>query len=121
MLHSLLDIPDIHSLFGHPKSGASWEGFALEQVLLALHPNQAYFWGIHSGAELDLVFPYKGKRFGFEIKFSEAPAVSASMRSLVSELSLDHLWIVYPGNAAYPVEKNITTLPLSQLESLKAQ
>jgi len=121
LLHSLLDIPDKHSPLGHPKSGASWEGFALEQVLLALHPNQAYFWGIHSGAELDLVLPYKGKRFGFEIKFSEAPAVTASMRSSLSELSLDHLWIVYPGNVAYPVEKNITTLPLSHLESLRME
>ena len=121
LLHSLLDIPDKHSLLGHPKSGASWEGFALEQVLLALHPNQAYFWGIHSGAELDLVLPYKGKRFGFEIKFSEAPPVTASMRSSLSELSLDHLWIVYPGNVAYPVEKNITTLPLSHLESLRME
>jgi predicted AAA+ superfamily ATPase len=100
---------------------ASWEGFALEQVLLTLRPNQAYFWGVHAGAELDLVFPYQGKRYGVEIKFSEAPAVTASMRSSVSELSLDHLWIVYPGNEAYPVEKNITTLPLGQLESIRAQ
>jgi predicted AAA+ superfamily ATPase len=121
LLHSLLDIPDNHSLLGHPRSGASWEGFALEQVLQILRPNQAYFWGIHSGAELDLIFPYKGKRYGFEIKFNEAPKLTASMRTAATELALDHLWIAYPGKVAYPVEKNISVLPLIQLETIKLQ
>ncbi len=121
LLHSLLDIPDKHSLLGHPKSGASWEGFALEQVLQTLRPNQAYFWGTHSGAELDLVFPLKGKRYGVEIKFNEAPTLTASMRAAAAELSLDHLWIVYPGAETYPIEKNISTLPLKRLEVLRDQ
>lgn len=118
LLHSLLDIPDKHSLLGHPRSGASWEGFALEQIIQFLHPNQVYFWGTHSGAELDLVFPFKGKRYGVEIKFNEAPTLTASMRTAATELSLDHLWIVYPGAEAYPVEKNISTLPLVGLENM---
>ena len=121
LLHSLLDIPDNHSLLGHPRSGASWEGFALEQVLQILRPNQAYFWGTYSGAELDLVFPFKGKRYGVEIKFNEAPKLTASMRTATSELELDHLWIVYPGNETYPVEKNISALPLNSLEALRKQ
>lgn len=121
LLHSLLDIPDKHSLLGHPKSGASWEGFALEQVLQILRPNQAYFWGTHSGAELDLVFPLKGKRYGVEIKFNEAPTLTVSTRAAAAELSLDHLWIVYPGAETYPIEKNISTLPLKRLEVLRDQ
>ena len=98
LLHSLLDIPDKHSLLGHPKVGASWEGFALEQALQILHPNAVYFWGTHAGAELDLVFQFQGKRYGMEIKFNEAPSLTPSMRIATSELALDHLWIVYPGS-----------------------
>lgn len=120
LLHSLLGITDETSLLGHPKSGASWEGFAVEQVLQALRPAQAYFWGTYSGLELDLMFFQDGKRYGFEVKFNEAPTVTTSMRTAVKDLSLDHLWVVYPGTDEYPVEKNITTLPLMAVESMKA-
>jgi uncharacterized protein len=121
LLHSLLDIPDKHSLLGHPKVGASWEGFALEQALQILRPNNAYFWGTHAGAELDLIFQFKGKRFGMEIKFNEAPSLTPSMRIATSEFALDHLWIIYPGSETYPVAKNITTLPLKYLETIREQ
>ncbi len=121
LLHSLLEIPDKQSLFGHPKVGASWEGFALEQALQILHPNTAYFWGTHSGGELDLLFNLQGKRYGMEIKFNEAPTLTASMRRAVSELALDHLWIIYPGSETYPVRENITALPLKNLESIREQ
>jgi predicted AAA+ superfamily ATPase len=120
LLHSLLGITDETSLLGHPKSGASWEGFAIEQVLQALRPAQAYFWGTYSGSELDLMFFQDGKRYGVEVKFNEAPTVTTSMRTAVKDLSLDHLWVVYPGTDEYPVEKNITTLPLMAVESMKA-
>ena len=121
LLHSLLDIPNKHSLLGHPKVGASWEGFALEQALQILHPNAAYFWGTHAGAELDLVFQFQGKRYGLEIKFNEAPSLTPSMRIASAELALEHLWIVYPGSETYPVAKNITALPLKNLESIREQ
>jgi predicted AAA+ superfamily ATPase len=119
LLHSLLDIPDKHSLYGHPKVGASWEGFALEQALQILHPNAAYFWGTHAGAELDLVFQRQGHRYGIEVKFNEAPSLTPSMRIAASELALDHLWIVYPGSETYPVAENITTLPLKNLQNIR--
>ncbi len=121
LLHSLLDIPDTHALLGHPKVGASWEGFALEQALQILHPAAAYFWGTHAGAEIDLVFQSMGKRFGIEMKFSEAPTITPSMRIASSELSLSHLWIIYPGNQTYPITNNITALPLKNLPSLREQ
>lgn len=118
LLHSLFDIPDRHSLYGHPKVGASWEGFALEQALQILRPNAAYFWGTHTGAELDLAFQMNGKRYGIEFKFSEAPSLTPSMRIVAADSTLDHLWIVYPGNEAYPVIERISALPLKKLESI---
>lgn len=121
LLHSLLDIPDAHSLLGHPKVGASWEGFAIEQTLEILRLNSVYFWGTHAGAEIDLIFQHKGKHYGMEVKFNEAPTLTPSMRIASSDLSLDHLWIIYPGNEIYPVANNITALPLKNLESLHEQ
>ena len=118
LLHSLLDIPDRHSLLGHPKCGASWEGFALEQVLDIFEPNQAYFWGVHAGGELDLVFPLKGKLYGFEFKFSEAPLVTASMHKAVEDLKLESLYVIYPGRHAFPVAEKITAYPLGEITTL---
>lgn len=113
LLHSLLDISDRHALMGNPRLGASWEGFALEQIVQATGPSESYFWATHSGAELDLFFLKNGKRFGVEFKFNEAPTVTKSMRIAMSDLSLSHLFIVYPGKDAFPIEQNITVVPLT--------
>lgn len=118
LLHSLLNIPDQQTLFGHPKVGASWEGYVIEQVLSILRPNEAYFWGTHGGAELDLMFFYQGKRYGIEVKFSEAPEVSRSIHTAIKDLGLEHLWIIYPGSQAYPVQERISVLPLQQITQL---
>ena len=99
-----------------PKVGASWEGFVLEQVLF---PNAEYFWGTHAGAELDLVFQSGENRYGIEIKFNEAPTLTPSMRIASLELSLEHLWIVFPGNETYPIMKKITSLPVKNLEMIR--
>ena len=117
ILHSLLNIPDFHSLLGHPRIGASWEGFALEQTLKEFSPSDAYFWSTHSGAELDLFFFFKGKRFGAEFKFNEAPKITKSMRTAMKDLQLDHLWIIYPGKHVYPADENITVCPPILLEN----
>lgn len=113
LLHSLLNIPDYNSLTGNPRLGASWEGFALEQVLQIIHPTEAYFWATHSGAELDLLFFRKGKRYGVEFKFNEAPKITKSMHIAVKDLSLDYLWVVYPGKEEYPVTDKIMVRPLN--------
>jgi predicted AAA+ superfamily ATPase len=118
LLHHLLDIGDRHALFGHPKVGASWEGFALEQVLRAFAPAQPYFWSTHGGAELDLLFMHKGSRLGFEFKFNEAPTVTTSMKHARSDLKLAHLWVVHPGTHQFPVDKNITAIPLGRIHAL---
>jgi len=115
LLHHLLGIPDHRTLLGHPKVGASWEGFALEQVLRAFRVDQPYFWATHGGAELDLLFQHKGRRLGFEMKLTDAPRVSASMRHAKEDLGLAHLWVVYPGKQVFPLEQGITALPLNRL------
>jgi predicted AAA+ superfamily ATPase len=119
LLHSLLNIPDMHTLLGHPKVGASWEGYAIEQVLSILCPNEAYFWATHGAAELDLLFFAKGKRYGIEVKFSEAPVVTRSMHITLQDLGLEHLWVIYPGEQNYPVNEQITVWSLRQIASLK--
>ena len=118
IFHSLLSISDDHSLWVHPKIGASWEGFALEQTLQAVHPAEAFFWATHQGAEIDLFFIIGGKRYGVEFKMDETPKFSRSMRIGMDNLGLDHLWIIYPGEHEYPVDEKVTVLPLSRLERL---
>lgn len=115
LLHQLLTVTDMHSLLGHPKLGASWEGFAIEQAIRILNIGDAYYWATYSGAELDLMFLYDGKRYGMEFKFNEAPKVTKSMRVACKDLNLTHLWVIYPGEHAYPVEDKISVLPLSRI------
>ncbi|MHB0874460.1 MAG: ATP-binding protein [Anaerolineae bacterium] len=120
LLHAMLGLPDRLALLGHPKVGASWEGFVAEQVLLTTRPNDAYFWATHSGAELDLMFTHRGRRYGIEAKFSEAPSVTASMHTAVADLELEHLWVVHPGRHAYPVAERISVLPLRDVPAALA-
>lgn len=121
VLHSLLYLSDWQTLLGHPKVGASWEGFVIEQAIQLLALPEAYFWATHSGAEVDLVFFRRGKTYGIEVKFSETPTITRSMRSAVDELALTHLWVIYPGQHAYPVHEQITVWPLQQIPALQEQ
>jgi len=118
LLHSLLDLNDHQQLMGHPRLGASWEGFAVEQILNSFRPKGAYFWATHSGAEIDLFFLHRGQRYGFEIKFNEAPSVRKSMRVALDDMKLDHLWVIYPGRHCYPVDDKITVMPLGSIHEV---
>jgi hypothetical protein len=118
ILHTLLNLPDLHSLTGHPRVGASWEGFALEQTLQMLKPPQAFFWATHSGAAIDLLLLYRGRKYGIEFKFSEAPRVTKSMHTASEVLKLNHLWLIYPGQYAYSIDGKISALPLKDIGSL---
>ncbi|WP_457575652.1 ATP-binding protein [Desulfomarina sp.] len=117
ILHSLLDIPDRHYLMGHPRLGASWEGFALEQILQIIGPVEPYFWSTYSGAEVDLLFSKEGKRYGIEFKFNEAPKTSKSMHIAINDLGLSHLYVIYPGKDSYPVADNISVVSLDEVGS----
>jgi len=121
ILHGLLNITDFHSLTGHPRVGASWEGFALEQVLQMLRPPQPFFWASHGGAEVDLFLHHRGRRYAMEFKFSESPRIAKSTHVALETLKLDHLWVIYPGHHAYPVNEKISVWPLGDIESLANQ
>lgn len=97
LLHSLMKLDNIASLEAHPKLGASWEGFALEQVLSITGDRDAYFWSTHGGPELDLLVFWHGKRLGFEFKYNDSPEMTKSMRVAMEDLRLDRLFVVYPG------------------------
>jgi predicted AAA+ superfamily ATPase len=118
LLHSLLALPNVNALTGHTRVGASWEGFVVEQVLQVVRPAEAYFWATHQGAEVDLFFTHEGRRLGIEVKYSEAPRVTKSMRVALEDLRLAHLWLVHPGEKEYPVNDHITVLPLSAIGRL---
>ncbi|MCH9625365.1 MAG: hypothetical protein S4CHLAM123_05380 [Chlamydiales bacterium] len=106
ILHSILDVENLSQLQIHPKIGASWEGFALEE-LLRIHHGEAYFWSTHSGAELDLLILEKGKRLGFEFKYSSAPKMTKSMQISFRDLKLDELTVIYPGDVDYILAEKI--------------
>jgi predicted AAA+ superfamily ATPase len=115
LLHELLGIRDEAGLFLHPKSGASWEGYALEQVLRIAVPDDAYFWATHAGAELDLLMFKDGRRVGVEFKRVDAPKLTPSMRTAVKDLRLEALYVVYPGPRRYALADRVEAVPLGAL------
>jgi len=112
LLHSLLDLQTLHTIAGHPQSGASWEGFAVEEVIRSIRPSQAYYWATYSGAELDMFFIFDGRRYGIEFKFSEAPDKTKSTLIAIDSLGLHKLLIVYPGDKTWPVSEKIFVCPV---------
>lgn len=117
LLHSLLGLPDYQALLGHPKVGASWEGFAIEEIASRGSLRDTYFWSVHTGAELDLLANIAGKPIGFEFKFTESPRATRSMRTSIDVLGLDQLWIVTPSGEPYEISPRIRVGPLAHLLS----
>jgi predicted AAA+ superfamily ATPase len=115
LLHALLDISASSQLPGHVKMGASWEGFAIEQVLARWGKDRAWFWSTYQGAELDLLLEHRGTRYGFEFKYADAPVVTRSMQVALEDLRLEHLWVVYPGLKTYRLSADITVVPITRL------
>lgn len=115
LLHYLLGIRTEQELLLHPRSGASWEGYVIEEVIKATNPDETYFWGTHSGAELDLLIIKDGKRIGIECKRVDAPRLTPSMRAALTDLELAKLLVIYPGPHAYPLTDNIRAIPLKTL------
>jgi len=117
LLHALLGVPSFRFLEGHPKLGASWEGFVIEELLQLVGERRAYFWATQSGAELDLLLWLDGARFGVEVKYADAPGITKSMRIALADLGLRQLFVVYPGRNAYELDKRVTVLPLKQIRA----
>ena len=114
ILHALLGISDQRGLDGHPKGGASWEGFVIEQVLARLEEPNAYYWRTAAGAELDLLLLHRNRRVGVEIKRMDAPIMTPSMQSALGDLRLDRLFVVYPGRTRYALSDRVEVLPLEE-------
>ena len=115
ILHQMIGVRDERDLLTHPKSGASWEGYVVEEVFKAVEPDEAYFWATHAGAELDLMLLKDGHRLGVECKRVDAPRLTPSMRIALEDLGLDHLVVIYPGLRAYPLADRVSVIPLAQL------
>lgn len=101
----------------HPKLGASWEGFALEQVitLQQARPEECYFWATHAHAELDLLIVKQGKQYDFEFKYTSAPKATKSMHIAKEALGLEKLVVIYPGEIRYPLAEGIEAMPLAEI------
>ena len=115
LLHHLLGVQSERDLLTHPKLGASWEGYVIEEILKAVRPKEAYFWATHGGAELDLLLLKDGRRVGVECKRVDAPRLTRSMRIALSDLQLEQLIVVYPGEQSYPLTERVTAVPLEML------
>ena len=114
LLHAFLNVGSMAALQGHPKYGASWEGFALEQVLDRADTFQALFWSTRQGAELDLLLERDGQRIGVEFKCADAPTLTKSMHIALADLRLERLLVVYPGSASYPIHPKAVVLSLPE-------
>ncbi len=112
LLHALMGVSTLPELLVHPRCGASWEGFALEQVLRLAKPDEAYFWATHQGAELDLLMLKGRQRVGVEFKRADAPKVTPSMRIAMHDLKLDALYVVYPGAHRFNLTGGVEAVPL---------
>lgn len=117
IFHALQSINTLSELKTNPKLGASWEGFALEELitLLGKRDNEVFFYAAHSGVEIDLYWHNQGKKIGAEFKFADAPKTTKSMHQAIADLNLDELWVIYPGDRKYQLTENILVLPLKMV------
>jgi predicted AAA+ superfamily ATPase len=117
LLHTLLGRETRFDLEGHPKVGASWEGFGLTEIVarLGARREECYFWATHGGAEIDLLVVRGRRRLGFEFKYTDAPSMTRSMHSALADLRLDRLDVVHAGQHTYPLAENVRALALSQV------
>lgn len=120
IFNALSLIKDINDVVKTPKIGSMWEGFALEQVIdcLQVKQNECYFWSTQNEAELDLLIFKDRKKIGFEFKYTDSPKRTRSMNIAIEDLSLDHLYLIFPGNVHFDIDEKITACGLNYLESL---
>lgn len=118
IFHTLMSIDNKKNLFTNSKLGASFEGYALETVINSIgnKSENLYFWATHSGAELDLFWKEKGKNWGVEFKYQDAPNITKSMQIAIQDLNLNHLWIIYPGSKPYILSEKISVIPIKNIK-----
>jgi hypothetical protein len=119
LLHQLVGIDSDTALANHPKCGASWEGYVIEELLASCDHEAAYFWGTHQGAEIDLLLQRRGRLYGFEVKRADAPKLTPSMRTALADLGLERITVIYPGPQTYSIHPRIRVIPLAALPQIK--
>ncbi len=120
MLHNLLGVGDSDALLAHPKCGASWEGLIVREIIRrsGAGRGEAFFWGVHTGAELDLLIIKNGKRLGFEIKLTRSPRVTTAMRSARDVLNLKQLYVICHGaGSPWSLSEGITAVPAASIDA----
>jgi uncharacterized protein len=115
LLHDLLGVRTEKELWTHPKYGASWEGYVIEESLRAVQPEEAFFWATHQGAEIDLVLIKDGRMLGVECKRVDAPRLTPSMRIALDDLKLERIAVIYPGAKRFPLAERVEAVPLDAL------
>ena len=116
LLHLLLGIQSDVELHNHPKLGASWEGFVIEQLLTLVEPDESYFWATHQGAEIDLVLRKNGRWLGMECKRTDAPRMTRSMTTALDDLHLEKIVVIYPGQKRFPIGSSVEAVPFQILQ-----
>ena len=117
ILHSFLELRTEAEIIRHPSCGTSWEGYILEQMIRILEIDHPYFWATHQGAEIDLVFNQGGRMYGCEIKRSDAPIMTPSLRIALEDLKLERIFIIYPGKRRYSIHKQVDVIPFDKIFS----
>jgi predicted AAA+ superfamily ATPase len=115
LLHQLLGLETEKSLLSHPKLGASWEGFVIEQIIAGEPHDEAWFWATHQGAEVDLLLRRGDRLLGVECKRADAPKLTPSIRIALEDLGLERIAIVYPGAKRYALAERVEAVPLATL------
>ena len=115
LLHHLLGVRSEKELLMHPKCGASWEGYVIEEVLHILQPDETYYWATHNGAEIDLVMTKEGRLFGVECKHLDAPKLTPSMKIALQDLQLERILVIYPGTRRYEIADRIEAVPFEEV------
>ena len=115
LLHRLLGIDDHQALLSHPKLGASWEGFVIEQILARTGIRDVWFWGTHGGAEIDLLVQHGGDWTGIEIKRTDAPHMTPSIRNAIDDLGLDRVIVAHAGDDRFPIAPNVEAICAAEL------
>ena len=121
LLHCLMRQTAFADLEAHPKLGASWEGFAIEQVLSITGDRDAYFWATHGGAELDLMVIWRGRKYGFEFKYGDAPSMTKSMHTALHDLKLERLFVIHPGKDSYVMNDQTEAVAIMNLRARLSQ
>jgi len=115
VLHALLGLKNESETLKHPRCGASWEGFVIEEVILSVDPDDIYFWATHNGAEIDMVFTKGGRMYGVECKRADTPAMTPSIRIALEDLKLERIAVIYPGEKRYSLHKKVEVVPFETI------